>query len=138
MQYLLTTSVARFCNLYYAKYNAVGGPSQFVNVPFLASQPSCKIQCPNKGPIKDNVTKCILVQTCSPNSYRTSTQKITASRLPQYVVALQVAASSSFWHIFRTWCQVTTKLPAQVFVSIQLDLNASWIAHLFIIPLPSL
>ena len=76
--------------------NAVRGPSQFVNVPFLASQPSSKIQCPNKGPIKDNVTKCILVQTCSPNSYRTSTQKITASRLPQYVVTHQVAASSCF------------------------------------------
>ena len=49
--------------------NAVRGPSQFVNVPFLASQPSCKIQCPNKGPKKNNVTKCILVQTCLPNSY---------------------------------------------------------------------
>ena len=79
-----------------------------------------------------------MVQTCSPNSYRTSTRKITGSRLPQYVVTQQVAASSCFWHIFRTWCQVTTKLPAQVFVSIQLDLNASWIAHLFIIPLSSL
>ena len=65
-------------------------------------------------------------------------QGLTLVVIPQYVVTQQVAASSCFWHIFRTWCQVTTKLPAQVFVSIQLDLNASWIAHLFIIPLPSL
>ena len=84
-----------------------------------------------------------MVQTCAPNSYRTSTQKITASRfnLGGNTTICGYTASGSkfvFWHIFRTWCQVTTKLPAQVFVSIQLDLNASWIAHLFIIPLPSL